>query len=74
MTSRYRQPDPLAEIERSQQEEILKYKWIESEKAGADIGWERAAAEWLDRHFPSWKRNNWERAVKEAIDGESILN
>lgn len=66
MTSRYRPAHPLVDLERSQQDEILRYKWIESEKAGVDIGWDRAAAEWLDRHFPAWKQNNWNRAVDEA--------
>jgi len=56
------------------QEEIEKYKWIESEKAGIDIGWERASTEWLDRHFPAWKRNNWQRAVREALEAETSWN
>jgi len=30
-------------------EEILKYKWIESEKKGEDIG-ERATIEWIKKH------------------------
>jgi hypothetical protein len=37
--------DPIAEIIQSQQKEIGKYKWIESEKVGRDIGWECAALE-----------------------------
>ena len=34
--------------------EILLHKWYESEKAGHDIGWERAAASWQVRygHLP----------------------
>jgi hypothetical protein len=67
MTLRYRQNNPLAEIERSQLEEIEKYKWIESEKAGRDIGWERAQEEWLRKHFGSWKRVRWQDAVAEAL-------
>ena len=67
MTQRTRIQDPLAEILRSQQEEIKKYKWIESEKAGRDIGWERAAREWLQNYFPGWKRHRWNRAVDEAL-------
>ena len=51
---------------RSQQEEICKYKWIESEKAGQDIGWERATREWMQKHFPSWKHYRWNRFLKEA--------
>lgn len=27
--------------------EINKFKWIESEKAGSDIGFEKAAREWI---------------------------
>jgi len=42
---------------RSQREEIEKYRWIESEKAGRDIGWKRASEEWKQKHFAGWKRN-----------------
>jgi hypothetical protein len=74
MTYRRRKSDPLAEIIRSQQEEIKKYKWIESEKAGQDIGWERATLEWMQKFFPEWKRHSWERAVQEATRTFSSLN
>lgn len=30
--------------------EILLHKWYESEKAGHDIGWERAAVDWWVRY------------------------
>ncbi len=30
--------------------EILAHKWYESEKAGHDIGWERASTDWLVRY------------------------
>ncbi len=29
--------------------EILLHKWYESERAGHDIGWERASVDWLVR-------------------------
>ena len=32
------------------EEEILRHKWIESEKAGHDIGFERALLDWVMRH------------------------
>jgi len=32
--------------------EINKHKWYESEKAGHDIGWDRAAVDWMMRHGP----------------------
>lgn len=74
MTARYRNHTPLAEVFRSEQEEIKKYKWIESEKAGRDIGWERASHEWMQKHFASWKRWRWERAIREALHSEGGLN
>ena len=40
----------------AEREEILKHKWIESEKAGHDIGFERALTEWIIKHRPSWRK------------------
>ena len=39
-------------FQRSRQikEEINRHKWYESERAGHDIGWDRAAVDWLVRH------------------------
>ena len=37
--------------------EILKHKWIESEKAGFDIGFERALTDWIINHRTKWRRN-----------------
>ena len=74
MTLRHRKRDPLADVFRSQQEEIRKYKWIESEKLGQDIGWERAAREWMQNHFPDWKRDRWNRFVEEALRSQDSLN
>lgn len=31
-------------------EEVLKHKWYESEKAGYDIGWDRAYVDWMIRY------------------------
>ena len=42
--------------------EILKHKWIESEKAGKDIGFEKALLDWIVRHRSHWR----ERRMKEA--------
>ncbi len=39
----------LAELE-----EIRTYKWIESQKAGEDIGFERALTEWAAKHREIW--------------------
>jgi hypothetical protein len=70
MTRRTQILDPLAEIIQSQHEEIQTYKWIESEKAGCDIGWECAAHEWSHKHFPEWKRHVWNHAVQDALRAE----
>ncbi len=56
----------LFEIIWSQQEEIETYKWIESEKNGRDIGWEKAVTEWQDRHYGAWKDHLWTTSVAEA--------
>lgn len=36
--------------------EIQRYKWIESEKAGHDIGENQAAFEWIEKYYDSWKQ------------------
>ena len=35
--------------------EILKHKWIESEKAGKDIGFEKALLDWIVKHRSNWR-------------------
>ena len=46
----------------AEREEILKHKWIESEKAGADIGFEKALLDWIVKHRSNWR----ERRMREA--------
>ena len=41
----------------AEREEILKHKWIESEKAGHDIGFERALTDWIVKHRAKWRRS-----------------
>jgi hypothetical protein len=40
----------------AEREEILKHKWIESEKAGCDIGFERALTDWIVKHRTNWRK------------------
>lgn len=40
----------------AEREEILKHKWIESEKLGHDIGFERALVDWITKHRTDWRR------------------
>ena len=35
--------------------EILKHKWLESEKAGQDIGFEKALLSWVCFHRDKWR-------------------
>ncbi len=75
-------PDmPAAEVEQSQfvknsvlykeflaeREEVLKHKWIESEKAGKDIGFEKALLDWIVKHRSSWR----EKRMKEARNNQT---
>jgi hypothetical protein len=46
----------------AEREEILKHKWIESEKAGTDIGFEKALLDWIVKHRSNWR----DRRIKEA--------
>lgn len=39
----------------AEREEILRHKWIESEKAGHDIGFEKALLDWIVKHRSTWR-------------------
>ncbi|MEI6076111.1 MAG: DUF4032 domain-containing protein [Verrucomicrobiota bacterium] len=41
----------------AEREEILRHKWIESEKAGQDIGFERALTDWIINHRAAWRKS-----------------
>ncbi|MEP6809756.1 MAG: hypothetical protein ABI992_05900 [Chthoniobacterales bacterium] len=65
MTASEEQPSPFVRNSvlykefLAEREEILKHKWIESEKAGTDIGFEKALLDWIMKHRSNWreKRN-----------------
>jgi hypothetical protein len=38
----------------SEREEILRHKWFESEKAGQDIGFDKALLDWVIKHRTAW--------------------
>jgi hypothetical protein len=46
----------------AEREEILRHKWIESEKVGHDIGFEWALTDWILRHRSGWRR--WYRSQR----------
>ena len=41
----------------AEREEILRHTWIESEKAGRDIGFEQSLTDWIITHRSTWRKN-----------------
>ena len=41
----------------AERDEILRHKWIESEKLGYDIGFERALTDWIIKHRAKWRES-----------------
>lgn len=41
----------------AEREEILRHKWLESERLGYDIGFERALLDWIRKHREAWRRS-----------------
>ena len=42
----------------AERDEILRHKWLESEKEGHDIGFERALVDWVLNHRSKWRKKN----------------
>jgi len=49
----------------AEREEILKHKWLESEKAGHDIGFERALTDWIVKHRSKWRKSRQSQATNQ---------
>lgn len=65
MSDEPKQPTPVGDLLKNsslyrefqaEREEILKHKWIESEKAGRDIGFDRALTDWIVKHRSKWRK------------------
>jgi hypothetical protein len=39
----------------AEREEILRHKWLESEKVGKDVGFDRALIDWVRNHRSGWR-------------------
>ena len=39
-----------------EREEVLKHKWLESEKKGYDIGYSAALIDWIIKHRTNWRK------------------
>jgi hypothetical protein len=48
---------PLYQEFLAEREEILKHKWLESEKQGTDIGFEKALLDWIVKHRSTWRNH-----------------
>jgi len=52
----------------AEREEILKHKWLESERLGYDIGFERALLDWIRKH-----REGWRAARRQNLSGPTAV-
>jgi len=50
----------------AEREEILRHKWIESEKIGQDIGFEKALLDWILHYRSAWRDNRRAKSAEEA--------
>jgi len=46
--------------------EIRKHLWIESEKAGRDIGWDQASQDWLKKFSAEWMKFNFSAGTRQS--------
>jgi hypothetical protein len=76
MSSSFQQPEPSRDFVKqsslyqeflAEREEILRHKWIESERLGYDIGFERALLDWIRKHRDAWRADR--RAKMQAAAG-----
>ena len=54
-------------------QEIERFKWIESEKAGRDIGFDIAAQEWLEKFSGEWVKACRKPAKSAAVKAKTYL-
>jgi hypothetical protein len=50
----------------AERDEILKHKWLESEKVGRDVGFENAVMSWVIHHRAQWRRWHRQPTMSEA--------
>ena len=48
------------------QEEIDKHKWLESERAGYDIGYEKATDDWVKNFANEWEDRHCDKTFKKV--------
>jgi hypothetical protein len=55
----------------AEREEILKHKWLESERLGYDIGFERALLDWIRKHREGWRAARRQHLAAQQAGGPS---
>lgn len=58
----------------AEREEILKHKWLESERLGYDIGFERALLDWIRKHREGWRAARRQQLSQPAPTRQSTDN
>jgi hypothetical protein len=51
----------------AERSEILRHKWIESEKAGCDIGFDRALLDWCFQYRSTWRAQRQGQIKTQAV-------
>jgi hypothetical protein len=46
----------------AERDQILRHKWLESEKLGRDIGFDRAFLDWIRKHREPWRQSHRQQA------------
>src|SRR5256712_13852579 len=57
----------------AEREEILRHKWIESEKAGHDIGFEKALLDWIVKYRSAWRERRHKEMSQEKLQQAAAL-
>jgi len=57
----------------AEREEILRHKWIESERLGYDIGFERALLDWIRKHREDWRVSRRQQMAKHPTSASTTL-
>lgn len=56
----------------AEREEILKHKWLESERLGYDIGFERALLDWIRKHREGWRAARRQQQQQGVVAGSPL--
>ena len=48
----------------AEREKINQHKWYESQKAGKDIGFEKAFLDWIRKHRDQWRSEHRQKETK----------